>query len=77
MRNRREILPLLAELPEAVIAGHAEVLQLVESERLFGAGMGWIDTHLIASALLTKTGLITRDKALAKVVGSIGIGSTS
>ena len=76
LKNRSEILDLLAELPEAVIADHREVLKLVESKKLFRAGIGWIDAHLIASALLTKATMITLDRSLAKVARSLGIGPT-
>jgi hypothetical protein len=75
MKNRSEILHLLAELPQAMIADHTEVLKLVESKKLFRAGIGWIDAHLIASALLTKIEMITLDKSLAKAASSLGIRS--
>ena len=52
-RNRQEVLSLLAALPEATIAEHREVLHLVDAARLFGRGLGWVDAHLLASALLT------------------------
>ena len=54
---------------------NSEVLKLVESKKLFGAGIGWIDAHLIASALLTKIEMITLDKSLAKAAASLGIRS--
>jgi len=76
MKNRKEIISLLAELPEAVIADHGEVLELIELKKLFGAGIGWIDAHLIASALLTKVNTITLNKPLAKAARSLGIGQT-
>jgi hypothetical protein len=77
MKKRPEILRLLAELPEVIVPYHAEVLQLVESRRLFGTGIGWIDAHLPASAVLSQTKLLTLDMALAKAVSSLGIGVTS
>jgi predicted nucleic acid-binding protein len=67
MKNRSEILGLLRELPMAVVAEHDEVLKLIEAKELYGKGIGLIDAHLIASALLTKIGLLTLDKDLEKL----------
>ncbi len=61
---RNEILGLLKELPSAEVAGHEEVLQLIDTRRLWGQGLGWIDAHLLASALLTGCELWTRDRSL-------------
>jgi predicted nucleic acid-binding protein len=64
LRNRAEVLTLLAALPSATVAGHEEALRLVSDRKLFGKGLGWIDVHLLASALLTGCTLRTRDRAL-------------
>jgi len=68
IKNRKEILGLLNELPRADIAEHQEVLRLIEDRRLYGKGIGLIDAHLIASALISKVRLLTMDKTLEKVV---------
>ena len=68
MKNRKEILGLLNELPRADIAEHQEVLKLIEDRKLFGRGIGLIDAHLVASALISKVRLLTLDKTLEKVV---------
>jgi len=73
MQNRSEVLGLLSELPEAMVANHDEVLTLVENNRLFATGIGWIDAHLIASALLSKSKLMTLDKALSKIASVLGL----
>ena len=73
IRNRREILTLLATLPHAVMAGHQDVLALVEAHQLFGRGIGWIDAHLLASAQLSHAGLITLDRPLLRVAQHMGI----
>jgi predicted nucleic acid-binding protein len=65
IRNRDEILELLGELPTALIATEEEALRLIEEQRLMGKGLGYIDVHLIASAMLTEgTSLWTADKKL-------------
>jgi predicted nucleic acid-binding protein len=64
LKDREQILWFLGKLPTAVVAEHEEVMRLVESKKLFSAGIGWIDAHLIASALLARAGLLTLDKRL-------------
>jgi predicted nucleic acid-binding protein len=69
--NRTEILALIASLPQVKIGTHAEVLHLVNTHRLQGRGIGWIDVHLLSSALLSGVSLWTRDRklhAVAKVL---------
>jgi predicted nucleic acid-binding protein len=73
LANRVEILRLLAALPAVKVATHDEVLHLAETRRLHGRGIGWIDMHLVASALLSRTSLWTRDRTLHSVAGTLGI----
>ena len=73
LRQRDEILSLLAALPRATVAEHEEVLGLVEANRLMGLGIGWVDAHLLCSAVLTGTGLWTMDKPLVQAARSIGL----
>ena len=75
MRNRGEILRLLQELPEARVAEHEEVLGLVERKRLWGRGIGWIDVHLLASALLSRSTIWTLDRQLSRVASSLPLPS--
>jgi len=68
LRKRDEVLRLLNDLPQAVVASQEEVLHLIERKKLMGLGIGFIDAHLLASAALTDTvALWTRDKRLQKV----------
>jgi predicted nucleic acid-binding protein len=64
LRNRQEILSLLKALPAAATALHEEVLQFIENHRLMGLGLGYVDVHLLAAALLTAVPLWTNDKRL-------------
>jgi hypothetical protein len=65
LRNRAEILDLLQRLPTMQVASHAEVLTLVERRHLNGAGLGWIDAHLLTSTILTGRRLWSLDRRLA------------
>jgi hypothetical protein len=67
LTQRKEILELLQALPEATVAQHQEAMRLVQQRRFDGRGIGWIDTHLVASALLSSARLWTKDKHLRAV----------
>ena len=74
LRNRTEILSLLAALPQTAAATDAEVLFLIERHRLMGRGIGYIDAHLLASAALSSpAGIWTRDKRMAAVAVGSGV----
>ncbi len=73
LRHRDEILFLLAALPTVTLADHDEVMTFIEHNGLMGAGIGWIDAHLLSSAMLTDTPLWTLDKPLARASRAIGI----
>ncbi len=62
--NRAEILTLLKNLPVVAVANDDEVLQFIEDRQLIGKGLGYIDIHLLMSALLSGTPLWTLDKRL-------------
>ncbi len=53
--------------------GHGEVATFVRAHKLQGRGIGWIDAHLLASALVAGTSLWTADEHLATLAGELGI----
>jgi len=67
LSNRTEILSLLHDLPMASRADDDEVFQFIEDRKLMGKGLGYIDIHLLMSALLTGIPLWTLDKRLYEV----------
>jgi predicted nucleic acid-binding protein len=52
---------------------HAEVVEFVRAFRLQGRGIGWIDAHLLASALVSRTPLWTADRRLSALAGELRI----
>ena len=64
--NRSEILTLLEDLPGVEVARHEEVMAFIEKRNLPGRGLGYVDVHLLASALLSGVALWTEDKRLAQ-----------
>lgn len=74
LKERAAILSHLQALPQSRLASNAEVLQLIEDRRLWGRGLGWIDAHLLASALLSNCLFWTLDIRLAKTARELGLG---
>jgi predicted nucleic acid-binding protein len=73
LKNRELILTYLKNLAPAPIAHDHEVLHLIEAHGLQGKGIGWVDTQLLASALLGQLVLRTKDKRLATVARELGV----
>lgn len=74
LRNRATILRSLTALPQAEMAKADEMLGLIERHGLFCKGIGLVDAHLLASALLTPdTRLWTRDRRLHEAAERLGI----
>ena len=67
LKQRDEILGLLGNLPTAKIAMHDEVLSMIDDRDLPGTGIGWVDAHLLASALLSDAPVWTLDRRLGAV----------
>lgn len=73
LNPRSDVLGLLHKLPTAVVASHQEVLDFIESRALWGGGLGYVDMHLLAAALLTRVSLWTGDRHLAAASEALGI----
>jgi predicted nucleic acid-binding protein len=52
---------------------HTEVATFVRSHKLHGRGIGWIDAHLLASAVVADTPFWTANEHLTRLAGDIGI----
>ncbi|MFH0811581.1 MAG: PIN domain-containing protein [Pseudomonadota bacterium] len=74
LKNRSEIFLLLQTLPMATQAEHEDVMQFIENYRLMGKGLGYIDMHLLVSALLTEVPIWTLDRKLNEISTELGIG---
>jgi predicted nucleic acid-binding protein len=65
MRARHQILEMLGGLPSVHELSHAEAMHFLETHRLQARGLGWIDVHLLAAAVLADVPLFTLDARLA------------
>jgi predicted nucleic acid-binding protein len=73
LARREEVLALLGSLEPSPVLGHDEALHLIERNRLWGTGLGWIDVHLIGSCLVGGHALWTRDRSLADAATLCGV----
>jgi hypothetical protein len=73
LKDREQTLRLLRALPQARIAGEAEIYYLLDTHRLWGTGLGWVDLHLLASAALAGWHLMTADDAMKRAAAKAGI----
>ena len=74
LKNRESILGSLKGLPQAATATDEEVQQFIESNALFGLGIGYIDAHLLAAVRLNAgSQLWTRDKPLGAIANRMGL----
>jgi hypothetical protein len=73
LAHRKIVLTALSDLPCAVVATDAEALQLIDHHALFGRGVGYVDTHLLAAVRLTAGAALwtndTQSNAIAVQVG--------
>jgi predicted nucleic acid-binding protein len=67
LKNRTTVISLLEALPVALLVEHKEVLAFINGHNVMGKGLGFIDVHLLAAALLSGVFLWTLDKKLDKV----------
>ena len=70
--GRATLLSEYARFQYAPSIPHKDVVDLVRARRLYGRGIGWIDVHLVASALVAKTSLYTTDHRLHELADELG-----
>lgn len=73
LRRRDEVLRLLSDLPMSKVVPDPDALALLSQHHLYGRGMGWIDTHLLASALASGDAIWTGDRRLATIAEELGV----
>src|SRR5438128_2528357 len=72
--GRMKLLSDYEQMHQAPVVSHEEVVAFVRNRRLHGRGVGWIDAHLLASALVGRLRLWTTDPRLATLATELGIG---
>jgi predicted nucleic acid-binding protein len=72
--DRRRTIATLDQLSIVKVAQGSEVRSMIETHSMFQRGIGFVDAHLLASALITpRTVLWTRDKQLRAIAEQFGL----
>jgi predicted nucleic acid-binding protein len=72
--GRKKLLANFEQMHQAPAVSHGEVVEFVRERQLQGRGIGWIDAHLLASALVGHLKLWTTDPRLAVIARELGVG---
>jgi predicted nucleic acid-binding protein len=72
--ERDAILRSLRRLPQPRVARPAEVLAFIDRHGPAGAGIGYVDSHLLAAALTPPARLWSSDRRLVAAAGRLGPG---
>src|SRR5579863_2211161 len=71
--GRGVLLAAYERMHQAQPVPHVEVVEFVRRRRLHGQGAGWIDIHLLASALVGRLRLWTADPRLGAIARELGV----
>jgi predicted nucleic acid-binding protein len=71
--GRTALLTNYGRMDWAPVIAHSDIVAFVRDRKLHGRGVGWIDVHLLASALVGRLRLWTTDPALATLAKELGI----
>jgi len=71
--GRRKLLTVYERIYQASFIPHLDVVAFVRDRDLHGRGVGWIDIHLLASAIVGRLRLWTADPRFAALANDFGI----
>jgi predicted nucleic acid-binding protein len=71
--GRKDLLADYERMHQASMVPHRDVVALVRHRDLHGRGVGWIDVHLLAAAVMEKIQLWTADTPFAAMANELGV----
>lgn len=71
--GRRQLLPRYEQMHQAPAVPHHDVVDFVRDRKLHGRGIGWVDAHLLASALVGRLQLWTTDPRLMALARELAV----
>lgn len=74
--GRRPLLEAYERIHWASSVPHGDVVEFVCSRSVHGRGIGWIDVHLLASAIVGRLPLWTADDSVSAMATELGVGYT-
>jgi hypothetical protein len=72
--ERKDTLQYFSHLPMASSCLDREVMHLIETRKLAGKGIGYVDAHLLSSAIVNHHKLWTSDKLLQELANELRVG---
>ena len=72
--GRQRLLGMYEQVRWVTTVPHREVVEFVRARKLHGRGAGWVDVHLLASAVVARVPLWTADASLSALAHEVGAG---
>jgi predicted nucleic acid-binding protein len=72
--GRAKLLASYEQMHQVATIPHREVVAFVRDRNLHGRGVGWVDVHLLASAIVGRVQLWTVDPRFSAVARDLGVG---
>jgi hypothetical protein len=71
--GRSKLLAAYDRMHQSAIVPHCDVVAFVRDRDLHGRGVGWIDVHLLASAIVGRCQIWTADPRFSAVADELGV----
>jgi predicted nucleic acid-binding protein len=71
--GRQKLLSSYERMEQVPAVPHSDVVAFVRARKIHGRGIGWVDAHLLASALVAGVRLWTADGPLVTLAEEVGI----
>ncbi len=71
--GRTKLLAAYECMHQTGLVPHRDVVEFVRARGLHGRGLGWIDVHLLAAAIVRRLPLWTADSRLSSVAEELGL----
>jgi hypothetical protein len=71
LHHRAELLARLEQLPMLSVLTHEEALTFLGATRLAGRALGWVDVHLLGSAVIERASIFTLDRRLSDAASAL------
>jgi len=75
--GRAKLLAGYELMNQASVVSHRELVAFVRARRLHGRGVGWIDIHLLAAAIIGRFVIWTADPRFSAIAKEMGIAYVS
>jgi predicted nucleic acid-binding protein len=72
--GRSKFLSAYERIHRASSIPHSEVVEFVRERKLYGRGVGWIDVHLLAAAIVARLQVWTADPRFFALATELGVG---